>query len=160
MITGLPSALHFLIKLFCTKGTFSAGISTPMSPRAIIKPSETLMISSKLSIPSCDSILGKICTCSMCFSSKSSRISKTSCGLRTKEAAMKLISLSKPKRMSSESFSVIPGKLIETPGALTPLREPSVPSFKTLHTNSLVASSFFSICMSIKPSSNNTWPPS
>ena len=44
--------LQRLIMCFWTIGTFWAGISTPMSPRGTIKPSETAMISSKLSIPS------------------------------------------------------------------------------------------------------------
>ena len=62
VITGLPNELHFLIKVFWTNGTLMNGISTPMSPRATIKPSETCKISSMLSIPSCDSIFGKIFT--------------------------------------------------------------------------------------------------
>ena len=129
VITGLPAAFIMRIKSFCTKGTFSAGISTPMSPRAIIKPSETFKISAKLSIPSCDSILGKIITSSLPASTNKARMSSTSEGLRTNEAAMYWIPCSKPKRMSSASFSVIPGKLIETPGALTPLRDPNKPWF-------------------------------
>src|SRR5699024_8318814 len=58
VITGLPNLLHCLIKSFCTIGTDSGGISTPISPRATIKPSETSSISLILSIPSWFSILG------------------------------------------------------------------------------------------------------
>jgi len=72
---------------------------------------------------------------------------------------LKSISLSRPKRISSASFSVIPGKLIDTPGALTPLRDPNIPAFLTTTTNSRVASSFSLISMSIKPSSNKMCPP-
>ena len=53
-------------------------------------------------------------------SSKISRISKTSLGRRTKLAAMKSTFSLIPKRISSASFSVIPGKLTLTPGKLTP----------------------------------------
>ncbi|CEX42449.1 Uncharacterised protein [Streptococcus pneumoniae] len=60
VITGLPNTLHFLIRRFCTNGTSSGGISTPMSPRATIKPSETSKIESMLSIPSWFSIFGTI----------------------------------------------------------------------------------------------------
>ena len=59
-------------------------------------------------------------------------MSNTSCALRTKLAAIKSMSLSKPKRISSASLGVIPGKLIETPGAFTPLRDPSLPAFYLL----------------------------
>ena len=91
MITGLPKALHFLIKAFWTTGTSSVGISTPMSPRATIKPSETFKISSILSIPSWFSILGMIWMCVAFSSSKILVISKTSEARRTKLAAIKSI---------------------------------------------------------------------
>ena len=44
--------MEFLISFFWMMGTSSKGISTPMSPRAIIMPSETRKISSILATPS------------------------------------------------------------------------------------------------------------
>ncbi|MNE80779.1 hypothetical protein D3C80_1773820 [compost metagenome] len=55
----------------------------------------------------------------LCFSS-SARISRTSLALRTKEAAIKSMSCPIPKTISLVSFSVMPGREIETPGTLTP----------------------------------------
>ncbi|MMZ62433.1 hypothetical protein D1872_246410 [compost metagenome] len=63
VITGLPTRLHFSIMRFCTNGTSSAGISTPKSPRATIRPSETSKISSRLSTPCWFSILEMIWMC-------------------------------------------------------------------------------------------------
>ncbi len=48
---------------------------------------------------------------------------------RANEAVMKLIPYCKPNLMSSVSFSVIPGRRISTPGALTPFFEPITPVF-------------------------------
>ena len=72
-----------------------------------------------LSIPSWFSILGKIVICAF-SSSRIWRISKTSLGRLTKLAAIKSTFSLIPKRMSSASLSVIPGKLTFTPGKLTP----------------------------------------
>lgn len=52
VITGFPALLHFSINDFWTSGTSSGGISTPRSPLATIRPSETRMMSSMLSTPS------------------------------------------------------------------------------------------------------------
>ena len=60
VITGFPALLHFLIIIFCMKGTSSAGTSTPKSPLATMIPSLNSKISSKLSTPSWLSILGII----------------------------------------------------------------------------------------------------
>ncbi|CAC6953648.1 Uncharacterised protein [Staphylococcus aureus] len=109
-----------------------------MSPRATIKPSDTSRISSILSIPSWFSILGNTEMLAFC-SSKISRISKTSLGRRTKLAAMKSTFSLIPKRISSASFSVIPGKLTLTPGKLTPFLFLSSPEFKISHLTSFLA---------------------
>ena len=39
VITGLPNWVAFFISCFCTSAICSMGISTPRSPRAIIRPS-------------------------------------------------------------------------------------------------------------------------
>ena len=60
MITGLAAALHFCTSIFCASGTSSIGISTPRSPRATIRPSVALMISSMFLSASGFSILAII----------------------------------------------------------------------------------------------------
>lgn len=114
VITGLPIALHFLIGFFLyERNVFKWNFNTHVTSEQSLNRLKLSWVSSMLSIPSVIQSLGKIWTCSMCFSSNNSRISKTSWGLRTKLAAIKLISLSKPKRMSLASFSVIPGRWLK-----------------------------------------------
>ncbi|KYC62777.1 hypothetical protein B4099_2653 [Heyndrickxia coagulans] len=159
VITGLPSVLHFLIISFCTSGTASVGISTPRSPRATIKPSDTARISSILSTPSWFSILGKIFTCKASCSSRSWRISKTSDGRRTNEAAMKSMPCSSPNRISLTSFSVMPGRFTETPGTLTPFLFFKTPRFSTFVEISPAFLSMAVTSSSIKPSSSKILEP-
>jgi len=47
-MTGLPTRLHLAMHIFWARKTFSVGISTPRSPRAIIMPSDTSNISLNL----------------------------------------------------------------------------------------------------------------
>ena len=79
--------LHILTIFFWQTGNSSNGISTPKSPRATIIPSLTLMISSKLSIPICDSILEIIFMSSRFCSFNISLIASTSSALCTNDAA-------------------------------------------------------------------------
>ena len=46
VITGIPRLLALRISSFCNKGTSSAGISTPRSPRATMTPSQRGRMSS------------------------------------------------------------------------------------------------------------------
>ena len=57
MADTLAASFAFLTIDFCTNGTCSMGISTPMSPRATITPSTSSRMESILSIPSPRSIL-------------------------------------------------------------------------------------------------------
>jgi hypothetical protein len=45
-ITGTPRRRAACTMRFCTAGSVSSGTSTPRSPRATIKPSDTAMMSS------------------------------------------------------------------------------------------------------------------
>ena len=131
MITGLATSLHFLIIIFWTIGTSSLGISTPMSPLATIIPSETWMIESILSTPSWLSILDMMWMSGALFSSSTFLISSTSEAFLTNDAAIKSIPCSIPNLISSISFSVIAGRLIETPGRFTPFLDDTFPEFAT-----------------------------
>ena len=157
--TGLPAWLHFLMMYFWTIGTSWVGISTPKSPRATMIPSDTDKISSMLSTPSWFSILEMILTFGRPSCSKISRISITSLARRTKDAAMKSIPSRTPKRMSAASFSVIPGKLMETLGTLTPFLDLITPEFWISVTNSWLAWSISVTNKSTKPSSKRMWLP-
>ena len=107
----------------------SVGISTPKSPLATIKPSETSNISSMLSTPSWFSIFEIICILVALFSSRISLIANTSDALRTNDAAIKSIPCSIPNSMSFLSFGVIAGRFIFTLGTFTPLLSLIVPAF-------------------------------
>ena len=131
VITGLPRRLHFSIIIFCNTGTSSAGISTPKSPRAIIRPSATSRISSILLTPSAFSILA-IILISFCSDSKIRRIATTSLARCIKDAATKSTPCWQPKRKSNSSCSDTGGKLSATPGTATRLRLPISPLFWTV----------------------------
>ena len=118
MITGLPNLLHFLIKSFEPLVLFQVEFQHPCHH-------EQPLIHQKLQgFHQCyQYLLGSQFreNCDMCFSSSRIwRISKTSLGRLTKLAAIKSTFSLIPKRMSSASLSVIPGKLTFTPGKLTP----------------------------------------
>ena len=121
-VTTCLSALYtFLMIIFWITGTSSNGISTPISPRATIIPSDTRMISSIFSTPCIFSILEMILILSHPCSSKILRISNTSSAVLTKEAAMKSKSFSIPNIMSERSWSLIYGIDRFTRGTFTPL---------------------------------------
>ena len=136
VITGLHARLHLRMMVFWMCGTCSAGISTPMSPRATMMPSLASMMSSRFSIPSAFSIFAMIWM-EEPASFNIARISRTASAVRTKEAAMKSKPCSIPKRISALSFSVSAGSLIFTFGTFTPLRMPSSPPFTTVQTISV-----------------------
>ena len=60
VITGLPAIFEALISCFCVVGTSDRSISTPMSPRATIIPSDTPRIDLNCRIPSAVSIFDMI----------------------------------------------------------------------------------------------------
>lgn len=90
--------------IFWAKITSSTGISTPMSPRATMMPSDASRISSKLFRPSRFSILEMIWMFSPPWAFRCSRSSTTSERLRMKEAATKSTPCSQPKIRSCLSF--------------------------------------------------------
>src|SRR5690606_3277852 len=88
VMTGLPRELHWLMICYWTRGTSSAGIATPRSPRATMIPSATARISSMLSTAAWVSILA-IILMGASYCSRILLISNTSAAFLTKEAAMK-----------------------------------------------------------------------
>ena len=144
--------------IFCTCGTWHAGISTPRSPLATITPSAASMMLSMFCTPSAFSILAMISIRSPPFATRNSRISLIASAFRIKEAATKSISCSIPKRRSPLSFSVRFGRLIETFGTFTPFFSPSSPPFTTVQT---ISGAFtFSTRRPIRPSSIRIVSPS
>ena len=144
VITTLPAAITFLIIIFWMIGTSSSGISTPMSPRATMIPSQASMIESMLSTPWEFSILAMIRISSPPFAFKNAFISLISSAVLVKEAATKSTSCLIPNKRSSLSFSLMNGMESSTPGMLTPLRLEIVPPFSTLQWIScpLIATTF------------------
>ena len=109
-ITGLALRRAFSTTRFCRNGTSSSGHSTPRSPRATMKPSKALTISSRFSMACGFSILA--ITGSRTPSSRMiARTSSTSAAERTKDSAMKSTVRCSPQRRSSMSFSDIAGTL-------------------------------------------------
>ena len=137
--------------IFWRCGTSSAGISTPRSPRATMIPSAARMISSIFSIPSAFSTFAMIGIYGAPSSFKYALISSTHSAFLTNDAAIKSISCSTPKRISSLSFSVIAGRRMATFGTLTPFLSPSSPPFTTEQTISV--SVLLSTRSPIRPSS-------
>ena len=103
VMTWSPALYPLWISFFWMLGISSKAISTPMSPRATMMPSETARISSMFCTPSRFSILAMIRMWSHLCRSSSSRMSSTSRAQRVKEAAMKSNPFSMPKTMSFSS---------------------------------------------------------
>ena len=106
VITRLPSMRHLVISCFWMAGSFSKGISTPMSPRPIMMPEQAWQISSMFSMPVLFSILAISSMPSAPASSRMAWMSSRSCLRETKEQAMKSTPFSMPKRMSLLSCSL------------------------------------------------------
>ena len=117
---------------FWITGTSSRGISTPMSPRAIIIPSATSIILSILSTPCWFSIFAIMFKSRPPLSSRILRISSTSSAVLVKEAAIKSNSSWIPKRISSLSFWLIKGIFTFTPGRLIPFLLETTPPLITV----------------------------
>ena len=115
---------------FWIPGTCSRGISTPISPRATMTPSEYFTISSTLSTPSWFSILDirKISSAPRFLSTF--LMARTSSALRINDAATISTPISTPKAKSSRSFSVSAGSCVLIPGRLIPLWLDTVPEFR------------------------------
>ena len=137
--------------IFWITGTSSNGISTPISPRATMIPSDTRMISSIFSTPCIFSILEIIFILSQPCSSKILRISNTSSAVLTKDAAIKSKSFSIPNMISARSCSLMYGMDRFTRGTFTPLRLDTGPPFTTRQT--ILFSDTCSTVISIRPSS-------
>mmetsp|Transcript_17056 Transcript_17056/g.39026 ORF Transcript_17056/g.39026 Transcript_17056/m.39026 type:complete len:358 (+) Transcript_17056:216-1289(+) len=164
-MTGLPASMHKLTISFCHVATCSRGTSTPRSPLATMMPSDALMIASRLSSASVDSILemisgGGVSAASAAYlrwqSATCRRISSTPSALRTNEAATMSMSCSMPNRMSSQSFSESGGRPVMMPGRLTPLRSPMSEVLSTSQ-HTVPSSTRTSLTASeIRPSSSST----
>mmetsp|Transcript_3863 Transcript_3863/g.10083 ORF Transcript_3863/g.10083 Transcript_3863/m.10083 type:complete len:232 (-) Transcript_3863:267-962(-) len=129
---GLPAARHLLIISFCSRNTFSGGISMPRSPRATITPSVAARISSNLSRPSWFSILEMI----LIFLPSLPRMPRmkwTSAADCTKEAAMKSTFCGTAKFCRSlMSFACSTGRSTLTFGRFMFLRSPIDWLFSTM----------------------------
>ena len=125
-ITGLARCIHFKMISFCIKGTCSIGTSTPKSPRAIIMPSLSIIISRILVNASGISIFEIIFILLSVFliSLFNSRISLVE---RTKESATQSRSFSKINSRSAISFSVREGIVSAESGRFTPFFGSRVP---------------------------------
>mmetsp|Transcript_142 Transcript_142/g.539 ORF Transcript_142/g.539 Transcript_142/m.539 type:complete len:313 (+) Transcript_142:560-1498(+) len=162
-MTGLPTMLHLAMSFFCAMTTFSAGISTPRSPRATMMPSEASMMASMLATPWWFSILlmmSGTCTSSPAgrLSCSTWRTSRTCAALRMKEAKTKSHCCCAAMARSARSFSETAGRSTSTPGRLHPLRLVSVCPLR--HTQTRVISSRTSVTSrSSTPSSMKTWLP-
>ena len=88
VMTRLPSNRHLVMSFFCMAGSFSKGISTPMSPRATMMPSHAWQISSMLSKPDWFSILAISSIFSPPISERNARTSRRSRLQETKEQAI------------------------------------------------------------------------
>ena len=157
VMTCSPALYPFLIMIFWIGGSSSSGISTPISPRATMMPSDTLRISSRWSTPSAFSILEMIRISWSLFFSSSRRICSASSAQRTNDAAIKSASISTANAISDRSRSLKNGMDRCTPGTLIPLWAEMVPPFKTVHRISVSVT--WSTTMSISPSSINMWQP-
>ena len=119
------------MRRFCTIGISSIGISTPISPRATIIASETLIISSIFSTPAAFSILAIIRISWQSLRSSRSRILTISAAHCVNDAAMKSKSSAIPNSISEISRSDKNGSESFTPGTLTPLRSDILPPLTT-----------------------------
>ncbi len=131
IITGSPFSLAFSMICFWTTGITYGPISTPRSPRAIIRPSASTIIASILSRAAPFSILAKtgISSPSPCTSSLASWMSSADC---TKESAIMSIFLEMPKRISFVSLAVIADRSSWPRGRFTPLPVVSFPPVRIL----------------------------
>ena len=128
--------MHFSTIRRWVLGIASAGSSTPRSPRATMMPYDASMISSMLSSPSRFSIFEMILIL-LPWASRMSCTALMSLALRTNECAMKSTSFFTAHSINRRSFSVTEGRLIDTDGTLTLLRERMAPPT----TNSQISSS-------------------
>ncbi len=153
VMTGIPKRFAVLIRRFWTRGTSSAGISTPKSPRATITPSHTLNNSSMQLMASCFSILAITPTARPLWAINSFS-SSTSSGLQTKLRATQSTPSPKPNRRSSRSFSVMAATDKCTLGKFTPLLLDSTPPTTTRQNRSPISGSTLSTTISTLPSSS------
>ncbi len=125
--TGLPSRRAERLMRFCRPGTFSSGTSTPRSPRATMRASETSITSSSRAIACGFSILA-ITSARPCVSFFTST---TSSGRCTKEIATQSTPSASAASRSARSLLVIDVMGMSVSGRLTPLRLDSRPATST-----------------------------
>ena len=153
VITGMPRLLALRISSFCSRGTSSAGISTPRSPRATITPSQSSRMSSIWSMASNFSILATTGVLAP-WLAISSLISSRSEGLRTKLRATQSTSCCRPKARSVLSLSVRARIESCTSGKFTPLLLERTPPTVTRHCRVWLGWSTSTTTISTRPSSS------
>ncbi len=130
-MTGLAYWRDSSMQRLVTSGTSSNGISTAMSPRATMMPSNTLTMSSRFSTACGFSILATIGmrrpSSSMISWARSMSVAK-----RTNDMAMMSAPVWMAQRRSFSSFSVRAGSDTATPGRLMPLWLETGPATTTL----------------------------
>ena len=153
VITGMPRVLHLRMSSFCSRGTSSAGISTPRSPRATMTPSH---IGSSASIWSMASNFSILATTGVVWPWERIRalISSMSEGLRTKLRATQSTPWLRPKARSSRSLSVRARTESCTSGKLTPLLLERTPPTVTVQSRVCEDWSTRSTTISTRPSSS------
>ena len=156
MITGLPAALHLVIRLFCITGIRYRDTWTPISPRATIMLSLASIILSMLFKASTDSIL-EIIRGSASRRCRISRAFCTSLSVFTIERATKSAPCSAANARHPLAFSSREGCEGDLPGVTTPLRSVTRPPATILQRTS--SPSIFSTVSLSKPSSSRILPP-
>src|SRR5581483_3232735 len=135
VMTGLRHSEARRITCFWITGTFSGGISTPRSPRAIMTPSAASKIASRCSSACGFSSLAMTGTSLPCSRIRCFAV-LTSAAERTNESATMSTPCFSPNSRSLRSLSVSAGILSAAPGRLIPLCSPSIPPFTTSHSMS------------------------
>ena len=154
-ITGLARCMHLRISSFWRMGTCSTGNSTPRSPRAIMMPSLSTMMSRIFLIASGISILAitfilLFLSLILFFRSVMSTVR------RTNERATQSSFCSMIKSRSARSFSVSEGMVSAESGRLTPFLGRRMPPAVTLTnisfslSTSLTATSIFPSSMKMR----------
>mmetsp|Transcript_66788 Transcript_66788/g.184196 ORF Transcript_66788/g.184196 Transcript_66788/m.184196 type:complete len:247 (+) Transcript_66788:1210-1950(+) len=156
-ITGLPWERHSSMISFWSMGTSSGCISTPRSPRATMMPSQTSVISLRLSMADGFSILASTLPLWSPIMPRSWRMS--SCFCTNERATQSKSMFLRQNSRSLMSFGVMAAPSTYVSGRLKPLRDEMEASFIT--SVSTQPSPFSRTMTMILPSSMSTrWPTS
>ena len=134
---GLAAMFALVTTIFCASATFSGRMSMPRSPRATMTPSAAAMMASMFFSPARFSIFAITRRCSASSSASTARTASTSAALCTNDSARLSTPLRHAKRMSSTSFSVSTGRLMNAPGRYTAVPSNSVPALSAFAVSSV-----------------------